>query len=171
MEQNSFYSKNDPSETHSTDNTAIAQDYSLTFSPTGFVALLCKSTGKKGEYIEPEPVAKWGPADEPIIFWDNELVDATTLDIYRGLRRGRKIAAVVPGAGWSVECAELEDSYLGSSAARGSTVPVVAWIVTEMGVAVPVIPSPHPAWPLRTDPADENIPLDSDARLIPPGSE
>lgn len=169
-EQNSFYSKNNPQEAHSTDGMAIAQDYSMTFSPTGFMALLCKHSRANG-YIEPEPVVKWGPADEPIIFWDNELVDARTLDIFRGLRKGRKIAAVVPGAGWSVECAELEDSYARSSAARGSTVPVVAWIVTDVGVAVPVIPSPHPAWPLRTDPADENIPLDSDARLIPPDKQ
>jgi hypothetical protein len=166
----SYYSKNDPSETHSTDGLAIAQDYSMTFSPTGFVALLCKDGSGGKEYIEPEPVLRWGTADEPIIFWDNHMVDATTLEEFRGLRKGRKVAGVVPGGGWSVTAEELDSQDLPKGPDGLAAVPVVAWIITEMGTAVPVVPSPHPAWRFRAEPADENIHSDSPARLIPPTS-
>lgn len=167
----SYYSKNNPNETHSTDGMAIAQDYSMTFSPTGFVALLCKNDTGRSEYIEPEPVLKWGPDDEPIIFWDNQMVDAAKLKEFRGLRKGRKVAGVVPGAGWSVTAEELETTESPAGPPDGlPTVPVVAWIITDMGTAVPVVPSPHPAWRFRAEPADENIHADSSGRLIPPTS-
>lgn len=164
--ERSYYPKNSPSEFHASDLSAIGGDYSMTFSPTGFVVLLHKGPkGEKREYIEPAPVHSWGPFGEPMIFWGNELIDARTAPEFRGLRQGRKVAGVLPGGGWKVAS---EDFAEPDSDAPEGVLPVIAWVITEMGTAVPIVPIPTGQSPLHASVADENVSSDSGAWLIPP---
>jgi hypothetical protein len=151
VDNRNYYAKNSPTESHASDLNAIGQDYSLTFSPTGFVVLLHKGPeGEKTEYIEPEPVHSWGPDAEPMIFWQNELVNARSLSRFRGIRQGRRVAGVLPGGGWQVAAVDFAASDTDSE----GTLPVIAWVVTEMGTAVPIVPAPTGVAPLQTALAD-----------------
>lgn len=164
----SYYPKNNPEEFHASNLNAISRDYSMTFSPTGFVVLMSKLPNRQeSEYIEPEPVHSWGPFGEPMVFWRNELVDARSLPEFRGLRKGRKVAGVLPGGGWQVTSADFVDR---DSDDEEATLPVVAWIVTEMGTAVPIVHIPTGEAPLHAAVADEAISAGYPARLIPPSS-
>ncbi|GAA1274682.1 hypothetical protein GCM10009646_71940 [Streptomyces aureus] len=77
---------------------------------------------------------------------------------------------MVPGGGWSVAAPEIEAGNDMPQTDGMPTVPVVAWIITDMGTAVPLVPSPTPTWRFRAEPADENIERSSPGRLIPPGA-
>lgn len=162
----SYYWKTDPSEFHSADLFAISQDYSLTFSPTGLVALLCKADQGGSEYIEPEPVLRWGTEGEPLILWENQLVDARQVTDFRGLRRGRRVAGVLPGGGWTVESEDLRTSDDDES--ETGVTDVIAWIVTDMGTAVPIIHAPTSDAPFHSIVADEVSSYGAKALLLPP---